>query len=359
MIRNVAVRRAVVASFLIPLVLAGCARPQEGSPSAGAAPSGAGEQRVKEAPGSGPECARAAYGIPPGDLKTLKVGFSQSEKEANPFRITETQSLKDEAAKRGITLLATNAQSQLPKQIADIQSLLSQGAQVLVVAPLNSTGLEPALAAARAKNVPVLTIDRTLDGARSCQDYLTTIVSDFVDQGKRAAEAMAEATGGNARVAILLGSSGNNVTTDRTKGFKDYAAANAPGLKVVAEQTGEFQREKGKTVTEQLIQANPGLTAIYAENDEMALGAVAALKAAGKKPGQDIKIVTVDGTREAVQGVVNGEIAAVIESNPRFGPIVFDTYQKFYADTPVPSKIIISDHAYDQGNAAQGLSTAY
>lgn len=345
-------------SALVPLVLAGCANPQGGG-TGGAPSSGAGQQQIKGTESAGPGCTRQSYGVAAGELTKLKIGFSQSEKEANPFRITETQSLKDEAAKRGITLETTNAQSQLPKQIADIQSLLSQGVQALVVAPLNSTGLEPALAAARAKGVPVIAIDRALANAAVCKDYLTTIVSDFVDQGKRAGEAMAKATGGNANVAILLGTSGNNVTTERTQGFKDYITSNSPGLKVVAEQTGEFQREKGKTVTEQLIQANPGINAIYAENDEMALGAVVALKAAGKKPGQDVKIVTVDGTREAVQGVANGEIAGVIESNPRFGPIVFDALQRFYTDNPVPQKIIISDHAYDSSNAQQGLQTAY
>jgi ABC-type sugar transport system substrate-binding protein len=99
----------------------------------------------------------------------------------------------------------------------------------------------------------------------------------------------------------------------------------APELKIVAQQTGEFQREKGQSVTEQLIQANPEIDAIYAHNDEMALGALVALRTAGKAPGEDVKVVSVDGTRNAVQAITKGQVNAVIESNPRFGPLAFKT----------------------------------
>ncbi len=130
---------------------------------------------------------------------------------------------------------------------------------------------------------------------------MTFIGSDFVEQGKRAADQMIKATGGKGEVAILLGAAGNNVTTDRTKGFEDRIKAKAPDLKVVFQQTGDFAREKGQQVTEQLIQSKPGINGVYAENDEMGLGAVTALKGAGKKPG-DVKIVSVDGTRNARAG---------------------------------------------------------
>jgi ribose transport system substrate-binding protein len=287
------------------------------------------------------------------------VGFSQSEKEANPFRIAETQSIKDEAAKVGVKkLLVTNAQSQLGKQISDIQDMLAQGAQALVVAPLNSDGLEPALQAAAAKKVPVLTIDRKVN-ADACKDYLAFLGSNFVDQGKRAADAMITVTGGKGKVAILLGSSGNNVTTDRTKGFVDQIKAKAPGIEIVAQQTGEFARDKGQQVTEQLIQSKPDITAIYAENDEMALGAVTALRSAGKQPGKDVKIVSIDGTRNAVQAIVDGTINAVIESNPRFGPLAFKTLQDFYAGTAIPENVIISDRQYDSANAKSSIGGAY
>ncbi|WP_329180959.1 ABC transporter substrate-binding protein [Streptomyces sp. NBC_01477] len=343
------------------LAATGCSK-SEGDDKA-AAPSGsqdAAQQQVTEsATAAADGCTLAAYGAPKLDLKNAVVGFSQSEKEDNPFRIAETKSIKDEAARLGVKkLLTTDAQSQLPKQISDIQDMLTQGAQLLIVAPLNSDGLEPALQAAAAKHVPVITIDRKIN-ATSCKDYVTFLGSDFVKQGQRAADAMIASTGGKGQVAILLGSSGNNVTTDRTKGFLDEIAAKAPGLKVVAQQTGDFTRDKGQQVMEQLIQSKPGITAVYAENDEMGLGAVTALKSAGKNPGKDVKVVSVDGTRNAVQAIVNGQYNAVIESNPRFGPLAFATAQKFYGGEAIPQNVIISDRAYDESNAKDSVAGAF
>ncbi|MBM0256394.1 ABC transporter substrate-binding protein [Micromonospora sp. 4G55] len=348
---------ATVALIAGAAVLAGCTKSEsEDTP----APAGSeGQQVVASSTPGGAGCTLQQYRAAKLDLADAVVGFSQSEKEANPFRIAETQSIRDEAAKIGVKkLLVTNAQSQLSKQISDIQDMLAQGAQFLIVAPLNSDGLEPALQAAAAKKVPVLTIDRKINAA-PCKDYLAFLGSNFVEQGRRAADAMIKATGGTGKVAILLGSSGNNVTTDRTNGFVEQVKAKAPGLQIVAQQTGEFARDKGQAVMEQLISSNPDITAVYAENDEMALGAVTALRSAGKSPGKDVKIVSIDGTRNAVQAIVDGTINAVIESNPRFGPLAFKTAQDFYAGTAIGENVIISDREYDSTNARESLAGAY
>lgn len=345
---------AVIAAMLV--ATAGCGQEEDQAEETGGGGTAA-QQQVK-ARGGG-DCTLEKYGANKVSLQDAVVGFSQSEKEANPFRIAETESIKAEAGEQGVKrLLTTNANSQLSKQINDIQDMLAKGAQILIVAPLNSQGLEPALTAAREKKVPVITIDRKIAGT-FCRDWLTFIGSDFVEQGKRAADALIEATDGEANVAILLGSSGNNVTTDRTNGFVDRVKEQAPDIKIVAQQTGEFTREKGQQVMEQLIQANPEIDAVYAENDEMALGAIVALRSAGKKPGEDVKIVSIDGTRNAVQAIVNGEINAVIESNPRFGPLAFKTAADFMAGKPIPENTIISDREYDESNAEESLSSAY
>ncbi|WP_329022753.1 MULTISPECIES: ABC transporter substrate-binding protein [unclassified Streptomyces] len=350
---------ACVLAATATLAVSGCSKSEGSDNNASSDSSQAAQAAKTPESSSGSGCSLQSYGAPKLDLKNAVVGFSQSEKEANPFRIAETQSIKDEAKKLGVKkLLTTNAQSQLPKQISDIQDMLAQGAQFLIIAPLNSDGLEPALKAAAAKKVPVLTIDRKLN-ATACKDYVAFLGSDFVEQGKRAADAMIKSTGGKGKVAILLGSSGNNVTTDRTKGFVDQLKAKAPDMKIVAQQTGEFARDKGQQVMEQLIQSKPDITAVYAENDEMGLGAVTALKAAGKKPGKDVKIVSVDGTRNAVQAIVNGEYNAVIESNPRFGPLAFATAQKFYGGEEIPENVIISDRSYDEANAKSTVGNAF
>ncbi|GII04988.1 ABC transporter substrate-binding protein [Planobispora takensis] len=354
-------RRARAAALLAAAVLvaSGCAKSEDTAASPAPGGSEAQQQVVKTPSGpTGAGCTIAQQGAAKFDLKTAVVGFSQSEKEANPFRIAETQSIKDEAAELGIAnLKVTNAQSQFSKQISDVQQLIAQGAQLLVIAPLNSDGWEPVLQQAAAKKVPIITIDRKIN-AKHCTDYLTFIGSDFVEQGKRAADQMIKALDGRGKVAILLGAPGNNVTTERTQGFKDQIAAKAPDIEITFEQTGEFAREKGQQVTEQLIQSNPDIDGIYAENDEMALGAVTALKGAGKKAG-DIKIVSIDGTRGAVQGIVDGWIYGVVESNPRFGALAFETAQKFIDGESIPEKVIIADREYDESNAKDSLSQAY
>lgn len=304
-------------------------------------------------------CTLAKYGAKKIDLKSAIVGFSQSEPETAAFRVAETKSIEDEAKKIGVKkLLHTNANSQLSKQISDIKDMLNQGAQFLIVAPLNSDGLQPALAAAKAKHVPVLTIDRKVN-ATACSDYVAFLGSNFVEQGKRAADAMAKATGKKGNIAVLLGSSGNNVTTDRTSGFLKEIKVAAPAMKIVAQQTGDFARDKGQSVMETLLQAHPNITAVYAENDEMGLGAIVAIASASKKPGKDIKVVSIDGTHDAVKAIVDGKYNAVIESNPRFGPLAFKTAMSFLNGTPIPANVIISDKQYDSSNAKANLGTAF
>ena len=341
------------------LVVTGCTKSEGSDASDTPVDSEAGAQQVKSAGTSGPECTLEKYGAEKLDLADATVGFSQSEKEDNPFRIAETESIAKSAEEAGVKeFIKTNAQTQLSKQISDIQGMISQGVDVLIVAPLNSDGLQPALNAAKQKGIPVLTVDRKLN-AEPCSDYISFLGSDFTEQGKRAADQVIEATDGKAKVAILLGASGNNVTTERTKGFVDQVEAEAPDVEIVAQQTGEFARDKGQEVTEQLLQSNPEIDTIYAENDEMGLGALAAIRGAGKKPGEDVKIFSVDGTRNAVSELTKGTYNGVIESNPRFGPLAFDTLEKFYAGEPVTDEIVIEDREYNPDNAEELLDSAY
>ncbi|MFF5226990.1 ABC transporter substrate-binding protein [Dactylosporangium sp. NPDC000521] len=342
------------------LLLTGCAKSEDDPAAKTTADSSAAAQTTKSAAAGGSTCTLTKFGGQKVDLKTATIGFSQSEKEANPFRIAETQSIKDEAAKLGIpaaNLKVTNADSKFDKQITDVSTLIDQGVQLLVIAPLNSDGWDSVFQKAAAKKIPIVTIDRKIN-AKHCTDFLTFIGSDFYEQGKRAADKMAKALNNTGTVAILLGAPGNNVTTLRTNGFKEQIAKVAPNIKIEFEQTGQFSREEGQKVSEQLLQSKPNINGIYAENDEMALGAITALKGASKKAG-DVKIVTIDGTKGAVQGIVDGWISSVIESNPRFGPLAFGTATKFFNGEEIAENIIISDREYDSTNAAADLGLAY
>ncbi len=319
---------------------------------------GGSEQQVEESTGDNCTYETYAGGVEQIDLESATIGFAQSEREANPFRIAETQSIRDEAEARGIELIVTNAESDLNKEISDMQSMVDQGADALIISPLNSEGLDPALDYAKENGVPVMTIDRLLTTKTACADYIGWVGSDFVEQGRRAADAMIRETGGDAKLAILLGAPGVNVTTDRNDGFLEQLAASDNNIEIVAQQAANYERAMGQTVTEQLIANDPDIDAIYAHNDEMALGAVAALQAAGYSPG-DVTIITIDGTQGAVQGIIDGWISGVIESNPRFGPNAFDALDAFYNGDGVPEVTIISDKEYTKDNAEAEIDNAY
>ncbi len=130
-------------------------------------------------------------------------------------------------------------------------------------------------------------------------------------------------------------------------------------MQIVASQTGDFARDKGRQVFETLYQSNPTATAVYAHNDEMALGAIAALEAAGKVPGQDVTIVSVDGSRDALQAIIDGKLGATVECNPRFGPKAFETMEKYANGEQIPAKIINPDKFFDVSNAEAEIANAY
>jgi ribose transport system substrate-binding protein len=310
----------------------------------------------------GPICKGSDLGIPKIDFKKDTIGWAQSEKEANPFRIASTKSQVETAKAKGWHLLTTNAQSNVQQENSDIKGMIDKGAKAIIFSPINSTGLGDAIAYAKSKHVAMVPVDRNITGVQGCKDVGPQLGSDFVEQGRRAADAMIKATGGTANLAILLGAPGVNVTDDRTAGFLDQLKQkNATGIKVIFQQTGNFTREDGKSVTETLLRAHPDVNAIYAENDEMGLGALAALDDAGKSGTSKVHIVSIDGTKGAVQAIVDGNFDAVIESNPAFGPAAQAALEAYVNGDGAPAVTITTDNQYDKSNAQQAISsgTAY
>jgi ribose transport system substrate-binding protein len=204
----------------------------------------------------------------------------------------------------------------------------------------------------------VILVDREASG-RAGEDFITFLGSNFIEQGRRAAEWLAEATGGKASIVELSLTPGSSVARDRAAGFREGIAKH-PEMQIIASQTGNASRAQGERVMQNLAQSlGPRITAVYAHNDEMALGAIQALKAAGRQPGEDVIIVSVDGQRAALEAIVNGELGATVESNPRFGPLAFETIDKVRRGEPVPPKIILTDRLFDRSNAAQFVGEAY
>jgi galactofuranose transport system substrate-binding protein len=337
------------------LLTSACTKSSKSSGGGGSANATGGQQQVDtSAAGSGgASCTYSKYGAPKIDLKTAKIGFSQSESTSNPFRDTESKSISAEAKKLGIHLIQRNANGDIKQQNTDIVDMIAQGAKALIVAPENA-GVAPALRQAKAKHIPVIAIDRTVNGT-ACSDFIGFIGSNFLGQAKIAADDLGAALKGKGDVVVLQGTSGNNVATDRTNGFNQELKAKFPNMKIVASQTANFDQATGQKVMAQILQSHPNISGLYAENDTMALGAIQAMRSAGKKPGQDIQIVSIDGIRDAVQGVANGTFYSDIETNPRFGPLAFQTLQNFYGGKGAPATVIIKDHHFTKANAADAL----
>ncbi|WP_439629987.1 ABC transporter substrate-binding protein [Gemmata sp.] len=287
------------------------------------------------------------------------VGFAQID-TGGVWRVAETESMVAAAAERAGTfeLVVTDAQDQTVKQIGDVEDLLARRARAVFIAPREYDGLEPALEAARRAGVPVFLIDREAEGTPGV-DYVSFLGSDFVEQGRRAAGWLVRATGGAAGVVELTGTAGSSVARDRADGFRQGIAGH-PGVRVVASQTASFARSAAQAVLANVLQALGGaVTAVFAHNDEMALGAVQAVRAAGRRPGGDVTVVSIDGQRTALEAIVRGELGATVESNPRFGPLAFATLERHLAGEPVPPRIVLPDRLFDAGNAAESLSDAY
>jgi ribose transport system substrate-binding protein len=289
----------------------------------------------------------------------VRVGFSQMENNG-PWRIAETNSMKQEAAKRGekFELVLTDAQGQTSKQVSDVEDLIAQRVDAIFLAPREFEGLAPAIQAAKAANIPVFLVDREAAG-KAGEDYVTVLKSDFVAQGRRAAEWLIKQTNGKAGIVELTGTAGASVARDRSQGFMDEIKKH-PEMKVIASQTGDFTRATGQKVMENIIQAKgKEITAVYAHNDEMALGAIQALKSAGMNPGRDVIIVSVDGQKSALEAIIRGEMNVTVESNPRFGPLAFDTLDKYLGKQQIPPQIILEDRFFDSTNAQQYVNEAY
>lgn len=304
---------------------------------------------------------RAAYAdLPPlAKKETYKVGFAQTESN-NPWRLAQTKSMQDEAAARGWQLVYTDAAGSAAKQVADVRSMIAQGVDVILLSPREEKPLIPAVMEAKKAGIPMILIDRNVDAtmATGGVDYAAFIGSDFVKEGFMAAEVLTAFMKGEALIIQLEGSTGSSPANDRASGFADYIKDH-PGMKIIASQSGDFARDKGRQVFETLYQAHPEATAIYSHNDEMTMGAIAAMEAAGKVPGKDLIIATIDGTKDATQAILDGKVLVCIECNPKFGPAAFDAIVRLGNGETLEPKLVNVDRVFTIENAAAYMPEAY
>ncbi len=284
--------------------------------------------------------------------KKIVLGFSQIGAESE-WRTANTQSIKDSAAKEGITLKFSDAQQKQENQIKAIRSFIQQKVDVIAFSPVVETGWEPVLREAKAAKIPVILSDRAVD-VKDDSLWVSFMGSDFVEEGRRAAKWLVDyapakelAAKGTVDVVELQGTVGSAPAIDRKKGFEEVLKDH-PQFKITRSQTGDFTRAKGKEVMEAFLKADPNIQVLFAHNDDMAIGAIQAIEEAGKKPGKDIIIVSIDAVKGAFEAMMAGKLNCTVECSPLLGPQLMQAVKDLKAGKTLPKRIVTQEGVFPQ-----------
>ncbi len=285
----------------------------------------------------------------------ITMGFSQVGAESG-WRTANTKSIQESAASAGSELKFSDAQGKQENQIKAIRSFIAQRVDVIAFSPVVESGWDTVLKEAKDAEIPVILTDRSVD-SQDKSLYKTFIGSDFVLEGKKAGEWLVkeyEGKTGDVNIVELQGTPGAAPANDRKAGFAEVIKAD-PKFKVVASQTGQFTRTDGKEVMEAFLKAQPKIDVLYAHNDDMGLGAIEAIEAAGKKPGTDIKIITVDAVKDGMTALAAGKINYIVECSPLLGPQLMDLAKKVNAGETVEQRVVTEETTFTQEQAKAAL----
>ncbi len=283
--------------------------------------------------------------------RTIVVGFSQVGAESD-WRNANTRSMQQAlSAENGFRLIIDDAQQKKERQITAIRNFIHQGVDYIVLAPTTEDGWDTVLAEARAAGIPVIIIDRMIygEGGGTPDDSLFTswIGSDFRRQGDAAVQWMEETFGDTPlRIVHLQGNYGSSAQIGRTASLDAGLAAN-PHWTLAARDSGDFTQAKGQEVVETLLAQGIEFNVIFSENDNMAYGAIDALKAAGLTPGKDVTIISFDANRTALEMVMAGEISFNVECNPLHGPRVLEVILQLERGETPPKFTFVEESAFD------------
>lgn len=300
-------------------------------------------------------CGNSDTGETPADDGKLTLGFSQVGAESG-WRTANTNSIKESAKEANIELKFDDAQGKQENQITAIRNYIQQKVDVIAFSPVVESGWDTVLKEAKDAGIPVILTDRAVDSADKSL-YKTFIGSDFVKEGRLSGEWLVNETKsatGTVNIVELQGTTGSAPANDRKKGFGEAIKAN-PNLKIIASQTGEFTRAGGKAVMEQFLKANPKIDVLFAHNDDMGLGALEAITAAGKVPGKDIKIITIDAVKDGMQALADGKFNFIAECSPLLGPQLMDLVKKVKAGETVPQRIETQETTFTPEQAKAAL----
>lgn len=308
-----------------------------------------------ESGGNGGGAKQTSGGGGSSDGAKIVLGFAQVGAESG-WRTANTDSIKEAAAAAGIELKFSDAQQKQENQIKAIRSFIQQKVDVIAFSPVVESGWETVLQEAKEAGIPVVLTDRAIDSDDESL-YVTFIGSDFVEEGRLAGQWLLEqfkdATE-PVNIVELQGTTGSAPANDRKSGFEDVIKEN-PNLKIIASQTGDFTRAKGKEVMQSFLQAHPDIDVLYAHNDDMGLGAIQAIEAAGLVPGKDIIIITVDAVRDGMQAAADGKINFIVECNPLFGDQLMDIVKDIVAGKELPKRIAVEEGTFTSEQAKAAL----
>lgn len=290
----------------------------------------------------------------------LTIGFSQVGTESD-WRTNFTTVTLEEAQKRGINLLYLNAENSQENQIAALRYFIQQKVDAIILAPVIETGWNQVLEEARSAGIPVVIVDRNVTADESL--YLTRVSSDFVHEGRLAAAWLAQATSGVCKIVEIQGTVGSSAARGRQIGFNQVIAL-FPQMEIIVSQTADFLRSSGYEVMKGILNTEDPtqICAVWAHNDDMAIGAIQAIKEAGLRPGRDILIVSVDAIPDIFKAMAAGEANATIELSPYMAGPAFDAIADHLAGKevpkwiPVPGKIYLPDTAAEEYQKRTGMS---
>jgi galactofuranose transport system substrate-binding protein len=291
----------------------------------------------------------------PADDGKITLGFAQVGAES-AWRTANTKDIQQSAAAAGIDLKFSDGQQKQENQIKAIRSYIAQKVDVIAFSPVVESGWDTVLKEAKDANIPVILTDRAVD-SKDTSLYRTFIGSDFVAEGKKAGDWLVQAYQGKSdpvNIVELQGTTGSAPANDRKRGFGEVIAAD-PKFKIIASQTGEFNRNGGKQVMEAFLKAHKDIDVLYAHNDDMGLGAIEAIEAAGLKPGVDIKIITVDAVHDGMQALADGKISFIVECSPLLGPQLMELVKKVVTGEQVPPRVLTKETTFTQDQAKLAL----
>lgn len=288
--------------------------------------------------------------------RRLVLGFSPVVSWGG-WNAANAESVREAARQANMELRLEDTRYSQEKQIATLRSFLRQRVDVIVFSPVVESGWDLVLSEIRAAHIPVILMDRNIEVSDESL-YVCLVGSDFVEQGRRAGRWLVEHTRdepGDIAILELRGSDGSAPANDRKLGFAE-AIGTDRRYRIVESRSGDFHRPRARQITADfLARKHRQIRAIFAHNDGMALGSIDALEAAGLKPGTDVLVIAIEGSREGLEAIVAGKLNVSVEVNPLLGPQLIAVARDAAAGKPVPRRVITQETVFTRENAAQEL----